>query len=164
MMNETIIIVADAKRARFFAVEQSDAPRSRIRLVERVTLANTDVEGVRKGGAGRVKTERVSNRQAGDVHPIEGRRQQHRIELERRFGREITQQACKLSRAWKGGTIVLIAEPRLLGLMREHLRDALEPAVDLKELARNYTQFTPSELQEHLDLKRLVPALRAGIQ
>jgi hypothetical protein len=36
--------------------------------------------------------------------------------------------------------------------------------VDLKELARNYTQFTPSELQEHLDLKRLVPALRAGIQ
>jgi len=164
MMNETIIIVADAKRARFFAVEQSDAPRSRIRLVERVTLANTDVEGVRKGGAGRVKTERVSTRQAGDVHPIEGRRQQHRIELERRFGREITQQACKLSRAWKGGSIVLIAEPRLLGLMREHLRDALGPAVELKELARNYAQFTPSELQEHLDLKRLVPALRGGIQ
>ena len=163
-MNETFIIVADAKRARFFAVEPSDAPRNRIKLVERVTLANTDVEGVRKGGAGRVKTERVSNRQAGDVHPIEGRRQQHRLELERRFGREITRQAVTLSRNWKGGTIVLIAEPRLLGLMREHLRDALEPAVELKELARNYAQLTPSELQEHLDLMRLMPARRGGIQ
>jgi len=161
-MSETFIIVADAKRARFFAVEPSDAPRNRIKLVERTTLVNPDVEGVRKGGAGRVKTERVSNRQAGDVHPIEARRQQHRLELERRFGREITQQAVTLSRAWKGGTIVLIAEPRLLGLMREHLRDALDPAVELKELARNYTQLTASELQEHLDLKRFVPARRAG--
>ncbi len=163
-MNDTFIIVADAKRARFFAVEPGDAPRNKFKLVERVTLANTDVEGVRKGGAGRVKTERVSNRQAGDVHPIEGRRQQHRLELERRFGREITQQAVTLSRTWKGGTIVLIAEPRLLGLMREHLREALDPAVELKELARNYTQLTPSELQQHLDLKSLVPARRGGIQ
>jgi protein required for attachment to host cells len=162
-MNETFIIVADAKRARFFAVERSDAPRNRVKLVERVTLVNPDVEGVRRGGAGRVKTERVSNRQAGDVHPIEGRRQQHRIELERRFGREITQQASKLSRTWKGGTIVLIAEPRLLGLTRHYMRDALDPAVELKELARNYAQLTPSELQEHLDLKRLAPA-RRGIQ
>jgi len=162
-MPETFIIVADAKRARFFAVEPGESPRNRVKLVERVTLVNPDVEGVRKGGAGRVKTERVSNRQAGDVHPIEGRRQQHRLELERRFGREITQQAVTLSRNWKGGTIVLIAEPRLLGLMREHLRDALEPAVELKELARNYAQLTPSELQEHLDLKRLVPARRGGI-
>jgi protein required for attachment to host cells len=163
-MTETLIIVADAKRARFFAVERSDAPRNRVKLVERVTLVNPDVEGVRKGGAGRVKTERISNRQAGDVHPIDGRRQQHRLELERRFGREITQQAVTLSRAWKGGTIVLIAEPRLLGLMREDLRDALDPAVELKELARNYALLTPSELQEHLDLKRLVPARRGGIQ
>jgi protein required for attachment to host cells len=163
-MNDTFIIVADAKRARFFAVEPSDAPRNKFKLVERVTLVNPDVEGVRKGGAGRVKTERISNRQAGDIHPIEARRQQHRIELERRFGREITQQAVTLSRAWKGGTIVLIAEPRLLGLMREDLRDALDPAVELKELARNYALLTPSELQEHLDLKRLVPARRGGIQ
>lgn len=161
-MNDTFIIVADAKRARFFAVELSDSPRSRLQLVERVTLANTDIEGVRKGGAGRVKTERISNRQAGDVHPIEGRRQQHRVELERRFGREITQQASKLSRAWNGGTIVLIAEPRMLGLIREHLRDALDPAIELKELAKNYAQLTAAELQKHLDLKRFVPARRDG--
>lgn len=163
-MNETLIIVADAKRARFFAVEPSDAPRNRVKLVERVTLANTDVEGARKGGAARVKTERVSNRDAGDVHPIEGRRQQHRIELERRFGREITRQAAKLSRAWNGGIVVLIAEPRLLGLMREQLRDALEPAVELKELAKNYTRLTPTGLQKRLDLKHPLPARRGGTQ
>jgi len=163
-MNDTFIIVADAKRARFFAIERSDAPRNRVKLVERVTLSNTDVEGVRKGGAARVKTGRLSNREAGDVHPIEGRRQQHRIELERRFGQEIIRQALKLSRPWKGGTIVLIAEPRLLGLMREHMRDALDPAVALKELAKNYAQLTPSELQKRLDLKHHSPLRLGGTQ
>jgi hypothetical protein len=44
------------------------------------------------------------------------------------------------------------------------MRDALDPAVELKELARNYAQLTASELQEHLDLKGFVPALRSGIQ
>jgi protein required for attachment to host cells len=154
-MNRTCIIVADAQHARFFFVEPDDAPRNRVKLVERMSLANPDMEAARRGGAGSVKTERVSNRQAGDVHPIEGRRQQHRLELERRFGREITRQAGELTRAWNEGTLMLIAEPRLLGLVRGHLREALSPALTLKELAKNYVQLSASELRDQLDLNNI---------
>lgn len=154
-MSRTCIVAADAKRARFFSVEESAAPRDRVILVEQATLVNPDIEGARANGAGRVKTERVSNRQAGDVHPIEPRRQQHRMELERRFGREIARQAGDLTASWSDGTVMLIAEPRMLGIVRAYLREALPNAITLKELAKDYAQLTASELREQLGPEHL---------
>ncbi|MBI3043822.1 MAG: host attachment protein [Betaproteobacteria bacterium] len=154
--NRTCVVVADAKVARFYGVEAADTPRYRVKLVERLSFANPDVEAARKGGAGRVKTERVSNRQAGDMHPIDARRQQHRLELERRFGHEIARQIEQIARNWHEATIVLVADPQLLGLMRESLRKALHPGIELKELAKDYTHLTPSELRDRLGLNSLV--------
>jgi protein required for attachment to host cells len=159
-MNSTCIVVADAKYARFFSVEPGTGPGDRTKLVQRSMLFNPDVEAVRRGGAERVKTERVSNRQAGDVHPIEARRQQHRLELERRFGREIARQTSEIASSWRSGTVVLIADPRLLGLMREAVRDALKPAIELKELAKDYVGLSPDELHDHLARSNIVPARR----
>jgi protein required for attachment to host cells len=53
--------------------------------------------------------------------------------------------------------VVLIAEPRLLGLMRQSLRDALAPGIELKELAKDYVGLTPRELQDRLALTALIP-------
>ena len=154
--NQVCVVVADARVARFYGVEAADTPRYRVKLVERLSLANPDVGAARKGGAGRVKTERVSNRQAGDAHPIDARRQQHRLEIERRFGREIARQIEQIARNWTDATIVLVADPRLLGQMREPLRKALDLGIELKELAKDYTHLTPSELRDRLGLNSLV--------
>ena len=159
-MGKILIVVADAKRARFFRLEPDAAPSERPRLVELAGLFNPDVEAARRGGAERVKTERVSNRDAGDVHPIVARRQQHRLELERRFGREITRLTSKMATAGNAGTVVLIADPRLLGLMRADVRGSLKPAIDLKELAKDYTGLTQEELHDHLAGNNLVPERR----
>jgi protein required for attachment to host cells len=94
------------------------------------------------------------------VHPIGAQRERHRLELERRFGREIARQVGELTAAWKEGTVVLIAEPRLLGLTRGCMRATLGAALTLKELAKNYTQLTAAELRDQLDLNSLVPARR----
>lgn len=163
-MNRTCIVVADAKIARFFRIEPSDSPRSKVKLVERHALENPGVEAVRKNGAGRVKTERVSNRQAGDVHPIEQRRQQHRLELDRRFGHDIARHTARIVKDWKEAAVVLVAEPRLLGLMREPLRKALHAGIDLKELAKDYTHFTPAELHDQLALSSVIPPRRVRAQ
>lgn len=159
-MNRTCIIVADAKRARFFGIQASDAPRHAMRLVERSVLVNPGVEGARGDGAGRAKTGRIGSRQSGDTHPGEPRRPQQRLEVERRFGREIAREAGALSSGWKEGAVVLIAEPRLLGLARDFVREALNPALELKELAKNYTQLTASELRDQLDLDTIVSGRR----
>jgi protein required for attachment to host cells len=152
-VDERYLIVADASRARFFSLETADGARSRTKLVERFTLAHEDLKGVRRGGAGRAKTGHVNNRQAGGARPIDARRQQHGLELERRFGRRIAQQIAKAAGNWKSGVVMLVAEPRLLGLMRKGVRDALDSGVTLKELAKDLGHLTPGELSDH-------PALR----
>ena len=156
-MNRTCIVVADAKQARFFSVDASDVPRRPLNLAEGTVLFNPDVEAVRSDGAARVKTERISNRQAGPVHPIDARRERHRLELVRRFGREIASQAGKITGGWSSGTVILIAAPRLLGLMRDTVRDALHQGIQLKELAKDYTHLSAREIHEHLAEGRLIP-------
>ncbi len=155
-MSRTCIIVADARHARFFSVEAVDEPRHGMKLVEQRTLSNPDPSDLGATVTGRPRTETNTNRQAGPVHPIGAQRERHRLEHERMFGREIARQAGQLTAQWKEGIVILIAEPRLLGLSREYLRDALEPAIQLKEVAKNYVSLTAPELRDRLDLASII--------
>ena len=164
-MNRTCVIVADGKGARFFGVEEVESPRVKFRLVERTALTSeTDLKTLGKSVTGRTRTETNTNREGGPKHPIGAQRERHRLELERRFGREIARETRELTKDWKEGTVVLIAEPRLLGLMREPLRRVMHPGIELKELAKDYAQLTASELQDHIVLNSIVPARRGGEQ
>lgn len=151
------VIAADGGRARLFAVVE-DGAQPGLSLVERESLVNPEYRARGAESPGRTKTERITNRQAGDVHPIDARREQHRLELERRFAREIAQHAAALTQSWRGGSVVLVADPRMLGLLREPLRKALRQDIDLKELAKDYSHFTAAELRDHLALNRMMPA------
>lgn len=139
-----------------FVPGAGDRAQSGPALVERESLVNTDYRARGADSPGRTKTEQVTNRQAGDVHPIDARREHHRLELERRFAREIAQHVTAMTQSWNGGIVVLIAEPRMLGLVREPLHKALRPGIELKELAKDYSHFTPSELRDQLVLNRLI--------
>jgi protein required for attachment to host cells len=46
--------------------------------------------------------------------------------------------------------VLLIADPRMLGLLREAGRSALKRGVTIKELAKDYSQLPVSELYDHL--------------
>ncbi len=160
-MNSICIIVADGGLARFLGIEEVDSPRARLSLVERTVLKNSaDLKVLGASVTGRVRTETNTNRGSGPVHPMAAQRERHRGELDRRFAMEITRQAADLTQSWAQGTVVLVAEPQLLGLMREPMRKALHPGIELKELAKDYTHLTPTELHAHLELNRLVPGSR----
>jgi len=154
------IIVADGGRGRLFSVVEDTSGTERVSLVERESLVNPDYRAHGADSPGRTKSERVTNRQAGDVHPIDARRDQHRLELERRFAREIAEHVARLTQSWAHGSVVLVAEPRLLGLLREPLHKALHPSVELKELAKDYSHLTANELRDHLALNRMIPGHR----
>ncbi len=159
-MNRTCIVVADGRRARFFGVEPVEAPRVKMVLVEQAVLDNPDLRALGTSVTGRARTETNTDWEAGPVHPMGEQRERHRIELERRFGQEIARQAGEITKGWKTGTVVLVAEPRLLGLMRELLRRVLPRGIELKELAKDYAHLTPAELYDHLALNSIVPARR----
>ena len=145
----------------FVAVPDGES-RSGLSLVERECFVNSEYRARGPNVASQAKVERVTNRDAGDVHPISARRDQHRLELERRFAREITRRAAAITQSWEGGSVVLVAEPRMLGLLREPLRKVLKQGIELKELAKDYSQFTAIELRDRLALNDLITGPRSG--
>lgn len=156
-----LVVVADRRGARLYTVESDDASRSGA-LVEEATLANPDLKSRGKSVTGRPRTETNTNRQGGPVHPIGAQRERHRLELDRRFVREIAERAAKLTSTWLHGVVVLIAEPGMLGLAREVMRDTLSRKLELKEVARDYAQLGRGELQGQLIASGLIPDGRRG--
>ena len=161
-MDNVCVVVADGKGARLFLLQESDAPRAPVRLVARGTLSNADLRSRGRSVTGRVRTETNTNREAGPVHPIGAQRERHRIELERRFSVEIARKAAVLARNWSTGSVVLVADPRMLGFLRDAARGALKPGISVKELAKDYAHLTASKLRDHLALSGVLPARRGG--
>jgi protein required for attachment to host cells len=149
-MNDLCIVVADGARARLFVVEADAASRKGARLVEQAALAQPDLRTLGTSVTGRPRTETNTNRQAGPVHPMGAQRERHRLDIERRFASSITETAAGLVDDWTKGTVVLIAEPRMLGLLRETVRSVLKPGIAVKELARDFTSLTIAELYDRL--------------
>jgi len=156
-MNTTCVVVAGAETARFFRVEAVDSPRVATRLVESAVLANPPLRLRGRSVTGRVRTETNTNRQGGPVHPIAAQRERHRTELGRRFGDQIARHAAALTKSWKEGTIVLVAERRALGVLRKSVRGKLGSGIKLDEVAKDLVKLTPAELHDHLSdsLKRI---------
>ena len=96
------------------------------------------------------------------MHPIVAQRERHRIELERRFSVEIARKAAVLARNWSTGSVVLVADPRMLGFLRGAVRSALKPGIRVKELAKDYARLTASRLQDQLVENGVVPAGAGG--
>ena len=161
-MDNTCVVVADARRARIFVLQQRTAPRAPYRLAERGTLSNMSLRARGRSVTGRVRTETNTNRQAGPVHPMGAQRERHRIELERRFATAIARRAAVLARNWATGSVVLVADPHMLGFLRGAVRSTLKPAIRVKELARDYARLTASRLFDHLAADGIVPAGGGG--
>lgn len=145
------VVVANGLRARFFVLEETAQPRARYRLAEQAGLSNA-VSAARGADVPGVRTERNTSRQLGPMHPIGEKRAQHRAEMERRFAHEIAAQVKKLSGRWKSGLVVLAANPKMLGMLREPVRAVLQPAVQLEQIRHDYTALTPSALAQQLKL------------
>lgn len=151
------IIVADGARARFFGLQRGEEGERRSHLVPLASLENPDFRARGAEAPQRIKTEHITDRQAGATHPVNDRRDQHRLELERRFAAEIAQRAAGLTSGWAAGTVILIADPRVLGLLREEVRGVLKPGLELKALAKDYTTLTTPELERHLIVSGVLP-------
>lgn len=148
-MGNSYVITADGARARVFLLRKDAALRVGSCLVEKIDLVNTDYTA-RGKDAPRVRSERNTSRQAGPMHPQDAERDWHRIEIERRFAREIAAHASSLVRVGGADKLIVVAEPRLLGLLRRPLRAAAGKRVAISELARNHTHLSASRLHQRL--------------
>jgi protein required for attachment to host cells len=140
-VTQTCILVAGGAQARFFRVMESAGAPHGFRLQEIAMLA--DAEARERDGLGQ---------EAGDIQhePL-------RLEQERRFVALIVERTVELVEHCRGGRMLLITEPRLLGLLREPLRHALRSEVRLEELARDCSALSIGELEHTLAKQGLIP-------
>jgi protein required for attachment to host cells len=140
------VIVADRTRARLFLVADSDGGTRR--LVEQADLQEGGY-AVESTDVPMVRSECTADRGAEAVHPPADRAHR-RLALEQRFARALAVRTASLVDGWDEGQVMLVAPADVLGQLRELMRKTLAPHLTLRELAREYTQLSVSQLARQL--------------
>ena len=161
-MARTCIITIDGAHARFFTLEIPEEPRTDggARLVEAQDLVNPDAEIPARL--------RFSDRQGrahasplGAAHALDDGRERHRQELERRWTQRLASEAARFVQREQATRLLLVAEPRVLGALRDELSHAPLRDVEIIELGENLTQRPAAQIQSILALRGAVPAAAA---
>src|SRR5690606_1804140 len=151
-MNHNCVVVAGGSRARFFTLREPEFPEmeSGPNLHEAADLVSPEKDmpgsdlwtnltsGRNRGGGG------------STAHGYDDHRSQHQDEVDRRFARNIARQASRLIQDHATRELVLVAQKRVLGFLRNELDALVKSGVEIRELAKDLSKLSPLELHEHL--------------
>lgn len=160
-MNNNCVVVADGARARFFCLEDTPSPETESgpNLTEIKGLINpekeakeTDLWSDSKSGGNRTN--------GHGMHAYDDHRGRHEEENDRRFARSIAEAAMQMAKKHKAGGLVLVAQKRTLGYLRNEIDSLRSNGMQVHELAKDLSKLPPLELQEHLAKENLVPKRR----
>jgi protein required for attachment to host cells len=162
-MNHTLVMVLNGTKARFFGLEFADFPENESgpSLIEHEALINeaNELAGADLWASSKTGRNRGS---AGQSHSYDDHRQNHVVEFEQRFSQDIVSRMQSLIESHKIRHLLLVAEPQMLGIVREPINAEISKTVEVKELAKDLCQFSVRDLHEYLASKKLLPA-RKGI-
>ena len=161
-MNDFWVIVTDGAQARFMALEVKTAvpPRAALRLVENARMSNPEHTVKGRRSMRKIKSGRDTGRGRMAPHGYTDKREPHEAEVLRRFASRIAEQAAVLVAAGKASSLVLVADPRMLGFLRGAFEPVVNAGIALRELARDYTWCSAPQLQRHLSENGLLPGPR----
>jgi protein required for attachment to host cells len=158
LMSQYLVAVIDGTRARFLTLEPAEFPeyQSGPNLVECESMSNATNDRPDQELWTDSKTGR--NRGAnGQAHSYDDHRDNHRVEFERRFAQEIVNCAHHLLQSYQIQNLVLVAEPQILGLMRDVLGSTIGRSVQTSELSKDLCHLKPHELHDYLANRKLLP-------
>jgi protein required for attachment to host cells len=164
-MSPVLVVVTDGAKAHFFTLKMAEIPEyeSSPYLLEDEVLVNSDrdLSGQQlwSGPESQAGHYQEGN---GPAHSYDDHRQDHEMEFERRFAQEIAAEILNRNQAHQAQQLILIAEHRLLGLLREVLIPDLPKTLKLSELDKNLCHLTAQDLQEYLANKDLLPKKTLG--
>lgn len=162
-MQHNCVVVAGGSRARFFTLQEAEFPEieSGPNLCEVNDLINFE-KAIRDSD---LWSDTNSGRNRGShnspSHGYDDHRSQHQDEFERRFARDIAREAARLARQNSTQQVVLVAQKRILGFLRNELDTLTKSGVEIKELAKDLSKLSPLELHEHLAREHLLPQRRS---
>lgn len=158
-MNKSLVVVIDSTKARFLTLELTDFTEyeSGAHLIEQEGLLNPERETQGQELWSSTKTGR-NRGSSGQAHSYDDHRENHVVEFERRFAQMTATQISSLAQMHQINQLILIAEPQILGLMREVLAHGMPTHFKINELAKNLCHLKPHALHEYLANQGLLPA------
>ena len=152
------VVVADGARARMFSLNRRDdiTDTGGLDLVERDALVNPEQE--MRGNEVYENTKSGRNRvSGGPAHGYDDHRSASEVEQERRFARQIADRIGGFSEGGANPRIVLVAAPRMLGLLRPALQGSAASKLRVDTLDKDLSRLSPKELKSHLATAGLIP-------
>ncbi len=152
-MRSYLVTVVDGVHARFFtlaAAELSDEGQSGPHLTEHSSLNNAEKPMATKG---------IPNNQIGRKH--HGNRHEKTTqftEINRRFAHKVLQHISAITQTSASNHLILIAEPHILGSLRESVPSHVPSNMPVSELAKDLCRLNAHELHKYLTSKQMLPS------
>jgi protein required for attachment to host cells len=158
LMNKCLVTVINGSKARFLTLEPSDELdlESGYKLVEQNSISNPAKEQQGKELWSNTKTGRNQG-SGGQAHAYDDHRQNHLDEYERRFARTTADEIAKFAQTQHIRQLLLVAEPKILGILRETVASLLPNNLHIQELTKDLCKLKPSEIYGYLVSKNLLP-------
>lgn len=158
-MAKSCVVVADAGRARFFYVQEADVDQLEggPGLVQEREWTHPEGQQGGKELFDNLKSGRKRAAHGGPAHGLDDHRERHEREIERRYAEKLAESIGALVREHGAGRLVMVADPRLLGLLREPLAEELPEPVDLQELAEDLSGHSVPHIEEVLVRRGVLP-------
>jgi len=147
----TLIVVADAARARIFRTVTSRSPRMAFELAELDSLVHPEArlrESDRYAGSFPAG---VRTGKGGSGHALDDRRGAHDAEDVRRFLRQIADKAAERVGEWAANRVIVFATHAVHAQLSRELERTLPRDVYVRHEIGELTEATPSELSSALE-------------
>ncbi|ASC71419.1 hypothetical protein XM38_023710 [Halomicronema hongdechloris C2206] len=164
-MGHYLVAVIDGTTARFLTLNPTEVTEYEAgpHLVERDSLHNAEQE--MPGQELWANTKAGRNRGgSGQAHSYDDHRKQHRMAFEYRFAQSVASRITQLSQTHPVRQLILVAEPQILGILRNVLPSNLPQQLTVQEVAKDLCRMSSKELHTYLADRSLLPAFkRAGL-
>ncbi len=161
-MSEYCVVVADGARARFFTLEPVESPgtESGPNLVERKDLVNPEQRAHSAQLWSDAKTGRNRVAGSGQAHGYDDHRTRHAAEFKRRFARNVAQEAARVVQTNGAKNLILVAQKRMLGFLRDELDTLLKNGITVHAVAKDLCKLAPQEVHKYLAKETALPPRR----
>lgn len=157
-MRQCLVAVMDGSKVRFLTLKSLDlaSDEAGATLIEQDSLFNRAQEMQGQELWANVKTGR-NRGAAGQAHSDDNHRQNHRVELERRFAQAVDNRMTDLAEQHQMRHVILVTKPQIVGILQDLAVD-LPQQFTVHEVAKDLCCMSPQELQQYLAERSLLPA------
>lgn len=161
-MGDYCLAVVNEAEARFFSLEPVEFPEleSGPKLELKEEVKNPEKRLPDREVFTEVKTGRGRAPKGGPAHGYDDHRFRHQEELDKRFSREVVEEARDIAKTVEAKKVIIAAPPRMLGILRDEFLALEREGLKVVEYSKDMTKLSAHEIHDRLAKEGILPPRR----